>query len=153
MVLPRGGGETVLVVDDEPALRRLATRVLGKHRYCVHTAADANQALVELERLGEIDLLITDMIMPGPSGVELARRARERFGSTRVLLMSGYNDSHFHSDASPLADAQFLQKPFSADSLLERVRAALDRVSGVAPIAAVVPDDAEEVATRPLRNV
>lgn len=153
MVLPRGGGETVLVVDDEPALRRLATRVLGKHGYRVHTASDANQALVELERLGEIDLLITDMIMPGPSGVELARRARERFGSTRVLLMSGYNDSQVQPEASPLVDVQFLQKPFSADSLLERVRVALDRVSGVAPIAAMTPDDADEVASRPMRGV
>lgn len=129
VVLTRGGQETVLVVDDEPALRRLATRVLGKYGYNVYTAADAVKGLAELSRIGNrVDLLLTDMIMPGPSGKDLAHDVRQRCPAVRVLFMSGYSELTTRPEGADAGDVQFLQKPFSADALLEKVRATLDGV-------------------------
>ena len=131
MILARGGNESVLVVDDEPALRRLATRVLGKHGYKVHTAGNATEGLALFDRIGgKVDMLLTDMIMPGIGGEELAEEVRKRCPDVRVLFMTGYSELDTQPTGSDGETPEFLHKPFSADALLDRVRIALDRVSG-----------------------
>ncbi len=127
VVLARGGTETVLVVDDEPALRRLATRVLGRQGYKVCTAPDATQALVELQHVGgRIDLLLTDMIMPGPSGMELAQDVKRLCPTARIMFMTGYSEQTLQPEATGQDELHLLHKPFSAETLLQKVRANLD---------------------------
>ncbi len=124
-----GGDETLLVVEDEPTLRRLAERVLTRAGYRVCTAGDGAAALVLLEAHGDsVDLLLTDVVMPGMSGQQLARKVTERFGDLRVLFMSGYTDGAMVDDGGLLAqDVSLLEKPFREAVLLQAVRAVLDR--------------------------
>ena len=121
------GRETVLIVEDEDILRALEREMLVTHGYRVLVARDAAEAL-ELERRTPepIALLVTDMIMPGRNGRELAEEFRRRRPGTRVLYVSGYaNDTVV--DRGLLEDAAgFLQKPFSADALARKVREGLD---------------------------
>ena len=121
------GTETVLVVEDEPAVLTLSRRALEAHGYVVLAASDAAAAMRIVERHGgTIHLLVTDVVMPGLSGRELADRLTSRRPGIRVLYMSGYpGDAVVHHGALPLGSA-FLQKPFSADGLARKVRDVLD---------------------------
>ncbi len=123
---PSGGTETILVAEDEQAVLDLTRRILGGAGYRVLGARSGELALEQAEshREGKIDLLLTDLVMPGLSGKQLAQKLSERDADTRVLFMSGYFD-----DASFVLDegASFLPKPFSRDELLASVRAALDQ--------------------------
>jgi CheY-like chemotaxis protein len=121
------GTETVLVVEDEPAVLTLSRRALEAHGYVVLAATDAAAAMRILERHGgTIHLLVTDVVMPGLSGRELADRLTSRRPGIRVLYMSGYpGDAVVQHGALPLGSA-FLQKPFSADGLARKVRDVLD---------------------------
>jgi signal transduction histidine kinase/CheY-like chemotaxis protein len=123
-----GGRETLLLVEDEPSLRRLAARVLDHLGYEVLTASDGEDALrVAGERDGCIDLVITDVVMPSMDGHDLARRlARQRPG-TRVLYMSGYTDDAGVRASMADGTIDFLPKPFSPASLARKVREILDR--------------------------
>jgi two-component system, cell cycle sensor histidine kinase and response regulator CckA len=125
--LPRGSGETVLVVEDEPAVRFLAVRVLRAHGYQVLEAADGHQALrLCAEAHPHLDLLLTDMIMPGGiSGPELARRLRAE-AALRVLYMSGYIGGTANLGLELDEGRNFLQKPFTPMSLLACVRTCLE---------------------------
>ncbi|HET8532965.1 MAG TPA: response regulator [Methylomirabilota bacterium] len=118
---------TVLVVEDEEEVRSLTRDVLEMHGYAVLEALDSADAL----RLGEthpgrLDLLITDVVMPRMSGPELARRLRARRPELRVLCMSGYPEG---AQRGVTADAgtwnAWLQKPFSPDGLIAKVRECL----------------------------
>jgi signal transduction histidine kinase/ActR/RegA family two-component response regulator len=121
-----GGRETVLVVEDEDSIRDLIREVLEAEGYGVLLAADAEEAQEVFRRAdGRVDLLLTDVVMPGLNGFELAAILRSVRRELKVLLVSGNR-----SDAAlvrGVADGatQFLQKPFSLDTLLQRVRAAL----------------------------
>jgi len=108
---------TVLLAEDEDGLRALNGRVLEARGYRVLTASNAAEALLLAERQpGPPDLLVTDVVMPGASGRELARRLRDRHPGLKVLYVSGYaEDSRVEDDAS------FLQKPFTPEGLSERV--------------------------------
>jgi PAS domain S-box-containing protein len=118
---------TALVVDDEPSVRDVCAAVLERIGYRVRTASDGRAALELLERRGPVDLLLTDVVMPRLSGIELGRRVAELHPDTVVVHMSG-----FPGDLTGAADGMlFLQKPFTAadlEELLPAPRAAGDDV-------------------------
>jgi CheY-like chemotaxis protein len=117
---------TVLVVEDQPIVRSLIRRILAGVGYEVFSAADGREALeIARQHDGPIDLLLTDVIMPAMTGLELAERFSQVRPAVRTLFMSGYTDGTFGDDDTRMAEIDFLQKPFSADQLLERVQRAL----------------------------
>ena len=124
---PDRGTETILVVEDEPAVLSLSRRALEAQGYVVLAASDASDAMRVVERHGgTIHLLLTDVVMPGLSGRELADRLATRRPGIRVLYMSGYpGDAVVQHGALPHGSA-FLQKPFSPDGLARKVRDVLD---------------------------
>jgi two-component system, cell cycle sensor histidine kinase and response regulator CckA len=128
-----GGTETLLVVEDEPALRRLIDHVLAARGYRV-LAADGGEAAVRLvdEHDGVIDLLITDVVMPAISGPELAERLAHRVPHERVLFVSGYTDDAVLRRGVLASTSHFLGKPFSGAALLAKVREILDAARGSA---------------------
>jgi len=128
-------GETLLLVEDEPALRRAATRVLARSGYRVLTAADGRDALDMLEQEPRVDLIITDVVMPRLGGNELIRELRDRGRQVRVLFTSGYpGRGDEREEMEP--GIPFLTKPWTIPELLRAVRAALD---APAPGAASAP--------------
>ncbi|WP_437517468.1 ATP-binding protein [Sorangium sp. So ce1099] len=124
---PAGGDETVLVVEDDDAVRKLIVEVLERRGYGVVSAASAEEALaaLALEGADAVDLLLTDLVMPGMNGRELAERALALQPRARVLYMSGYADDVF-AGAEPDGERALLQKPFTPDTLAQRVRDLLD---------------------------
>ena len=123
---PAGGGETLLLVEDEAAVRQLVFRVLAGHGYTVLVADSGDEALRLLESRGEpIALLLTDVILPGMSGRELADRLRGRLPGLKVLYMSGYTQNAIVHDGRLDADVAFLEKPFTPEDLVRRVREVL----------------------------
>jgi CheY-like chemotaxis protein len=127
------GHETVLLVEDTEALREMIHRVLVGFGYTVLVASNGAQALSASEKYhGQIDLLLSDVVMPGIGGPELAVRLRMRRPTLRVLLMSGYDE---HSLAfGGVGYASFIAKPFRPDVLSQKVRAVLDSVETTRPV-------------------
>jgi len=119
---PRGRGETVLVVEDADAVRVLTGRLLYAAGYQV---VSVESGAVALERLEAADVLVTDVVMPGMSGVELAVTARERRPDLPVVFVSGYTGDTTVAGSDDPATA-FLAKPFDGDDLLRAVRSTLD---------------------------
>ncbi len=116
---------TVLLVDDEPTVRKVLKRVLERCGFYVLAAADADQALtVAASHAGSIDLLVTDVVMPATDGHALARMLCEQHPELRVLFVSGYPGSDNQLEAMPKS-AEFLHKPFSPGALAEKVAAVL----------------------------
>jgi two-component system, cell cycle sensor histidine kinase and response regulator CckA len=115
--------ETILLVEDEPAVRQLFSQALTRAGYAVYEARNGQEAMKLFDQYGEtIDLVLTDMRMPYMGGAELAHHLRGRRRSLKLLCISGYPgslDSELSSD--------FLAKPFSRDELLNKVREVLDR--------------------------
>jgi PAS domain S-box-containing protein len=128
--LMHGRGETVLVVEDNAALRRVVTRQLGELGYRVLEAENAAAGLRLMER-ENIDLLLTDIVMPGgTNGRELARRARQRWPGIKVVFTSGFSEGRLSGDAGQLAAcAPLLSKPYRKEELANAAREALDRVA------------------------
>ena len=126
------GAGTVLVVEDEPAVRALVGSVLRQRGYTLIEAGSAREAMGILRDFrGPLHLLVTDVIMPEMTGVELARRVVAERPLTPVLYMSGYADDVLrHEHALP--GAAFLQKPFAPETLIERVREMLEMSSSAA---------------------
>ena len=124
---PSRGRETVLVVEDEPLVRRLARRALEEHGYTVLEAADGREAIAELAS-GEhpIGLVLSDLVMPRMSGRELGQEIARRYPGLPVLFMSGYTGEDVRSRGLLEGTAPFVQKPFTADALARRVRTMLD---------------------------
>jgi two-component system cell cycle sensor histidine kinase/response regulator CckA len=121
------GSETILLVEDEAAVRSVAARVLGNQGYTVVQAANGAEALGRLDELeGKVDLILTDVVMPDMGGLELTGRVREQRPDLKVLYMSGYAEG---DKLQPKMNSEhsFLQKPFSAESLTLKVREVLDR--------------------------
>ncbi|HET7249435.1 MAG TPA: PAS domain S-box protein [Gemmatimonadales bacterium] len=121
----RGAG-TVLVVEDEAGVRHLARDVLRRCGYRVLEASDGAEALRLVEQEGSIDLLLTDVVMPGMSGAELALKFRALRPEARVLYASGYADDALDSHGLPAQGVPYLQKPFEPDDLVRRVRELLE---------------------------
>ncbi len=120
-----GGKEVVLLVEDEAGVRELGARFLGALGYSVYPTGDAATALTLLDGHPDIDLLFTDIVLPGPmDGVELAREARRRRPALRVLFTSGYASAAI--DALDALDAPLLDKPYRRENLAQAIRSALD---------------------------
>jgi PAS domain S-box-containing protein len=125
-VVSSGGGETILLVEDEDALRRAGQRILEKLGYKVICAPQGQRGLEILEEKGDtIDLVITDMVMPGLGGRALYDAVKLQRGNIRFLFTSGYAPSG-PGDENPVPDAPFIQKPWTFDELKRKVREVLD---------------------------
>ncbi len=125
-----GGRERVLIVEDEPAIRLVVGRVLSSHGYAVVEAANPAAARALLADAGPpIDLLISDVVMPGGSGPELAAWTRSRWPKLPVLFITGHADEEVLQRGLDLANATVLSKPFTPVDLIAAVRASLDSPS------------------------
>jgi two-component system, cell cycle sensor histidine kinase and response regulator CckA len=122
------GSETLLVVEDEGIVRRVACEVLELLGYRVLDAANAADALsISRSYKGPLDLLVTDVVMPGMGGERLFRRLSQERQETRVLFVSGYSEQSFVSRGILAPGSNFLAKPFTLESLALKVREVLDR--------------------------
>jgi signal transduction histidine kinase/CheY-like chemotaxis protein len=121
------GSEKILLVEDEDAVRSVAARVLLNQGYTVIQARNGQEALALLEDLGEtVDLILTDVVMPDLSGPALAEQLRRRWPGLKLVYMSGYAlGDKLLPDTDEIADS-FLEKPFSSESLIQKVREVLD---------------------------
>jgi len=119
------GSEAILLVEDDPALRDLFSAVLGRCGYEVSIAVNGSEALAAVEgHAGRFALVVSDVMMPGMSGLELARRLRAEGESVPILMLSGYGEADLASVAG-LAVA-FAEKPLPPSVLARRVRELLD---------------------------
>lgn len=125
--VPDPGGETILLVENEPLIRELSRDMLERQGYRVILASNAKEAEQLSGRAGNFDMLITDAVMPNISGPELARRLRAAHPGLKALFISGYADEPAVRDDSGGEGAAFLQRPFSADSLGRKIRQMLHR--------------------------
>jgi signal transduction histidine kinase len=124
------GSETILLVDDDPGIRELLRRALKSHGYDVLTAADGAQALaVAGSHVGDLDMLITDVVMPRMGGPELASHLTTTYPPLVVLYITGYADRREWTPEVSQAGRAYLQKPFAPSVLLRKVRKLLDVTS------------------------
>ncbi|MGD0428600.1 MAG: PAS domain S-box protein [Candidatus Acidiferrales bacterium] len=131
------GAETILLVEDADALRKLTHMLLEQHGYRVLVAENGAAALQLIEQKPErINLLLSDVIMPGLNGRALAERLQLRQPGLKVLYMSGYTDDAIVDHGVLAAGTHLLHKPFSEESLIHKVREVLDADTAVPPIAA-----------------
>jgi CheY-like chemotaxis protein len=125
---PLVGTETILVVDDEEALREVTRRILTRNGYTVVTASSGAQAMeIAASHVGPIDLLLTDVIMPTMQGPTVANEVRKLRPGIRVLFMSGHAQPVLEAEAVLGTEFLLVEKPFDQAILLENVRTVLDR--------------------------
>jgi len=123
LVMPASPRETILLVEDEPAVRKLFARALVREGYSVFEARNGQEAMRLFDQHGDsIDMLLTDMRMPYMGGAELAHHLRGRRRTLKLLCISGYPGNLDTELAT-----EFLSKPFSRDVLLKKVREVLDK--------------------------
>ncbi len=121
-------GGTLMVVEDDTSVREMTTIVLRRAGYGVHPVAGGGEAMQRLEELGApIDVLVTDVVMPGMSGIELAERVLDRYPTTGVVLLSGYTAETLDLERVVRRGGIFLTKPVPADDLLAAVASAAER--------------------------
>ena len=133
----RGGQETILVAEDDPAVRALAIRVLSEAGYTTLSAADGGEALaLAAEHTGTIELALLDVVMPQQSGWAVRNRLLATRPGVKVLFASGYSDDALHTGFVKQEGVHLLRKPYRSEQLLRAVRAALDvpaaRAAGLA---------------------
>jgi PAS domain S-box-containing protein len=122
------GTETILLVEDEPAVRAVARQILTRHGYSVIEAHDGQAALTLVDATRpSIDLVLTDLVMPGMSGRNLADNLVRRFPKLRILYMSGYTDDAIVRHGMLESGLAYLQKPFRPDALVQKVWEVLKR--------------------------
>jgi CheY-like chemotaxis protein len=128
-VRPRSGQQqTILVVEDESAVRRMAVRMLESLGYQTVEADTAATALAVLEATPQVAALFTDVVLPGPlNGVGLARQAVQRRPDLKVLFTSGYTEAHLSRFSDRPAGSDLLDKPYRKAQLAEKLHALLDR--------------------------
>jgi DNA-binding response OmpR family regulator len=126
--VPSHGNETILLTEDEPAVRALARHALQMHGYSVLEASQSDEALRAAgDYKGTIHLLVTDVVMPGMSGRQLAEHLALIRPGLKVLYLSGYTDDAVIRHGVLRAEAAFLQKPFAPSALAAKVREVLDQ--------------------------
>jgi CheY-like chemotaxis protein len=126
-----GSGDTILLVEDEPSVRSTVRRLLERHGYQVLEAANGHDALSLVASRGlEIRLVVSDMVMPGMGGMELASRLRAISPKIPVLLMTGYTEEAIARTGERPHDELIIEKPFSQHALLEKVRGAVASTPG-----------------------
>jgi CheY-like chemotaxis protein len=124
---PAGGTETILVVEDSETVRGLICAILSQAGYTVLAAGDPTEALATCDRCGpSIDLVLTDVMMPVMTGIELVNRLSITFPTMKVIYVSGFTGETVVDEGLLDERGAFLQKPFSPDSLLATVRGVLD---------------------------
>jgi CheY-like chemotaxis protein len=121
-----GGGETILVVEDEPAMLEVTRRILARNGYQVLVAAGGSQAVALAEHhAGAIDVLLTDVVMPEMLGKDVAERVAALRPSIRILFMSGYAQPVIGSMGDLAGGREIIDKPFTEIALLERLKSVL----------------------------
>jgi PAS domain S-box-containing protein len=121
--------QTVLLVEDEDELRDLTKRLLERQGYGVLVAATADEALQMFDRHAAIDVLLTDVVMPGTSGPELTRALVDRRSELKVIYMSGYTEDAIVHHGVLKPGVAFIHKPFTSDALGRKIREVLNRPS------------------------
>ena len=124
---PHPGAETVLVVEDADGLRELIRRLLQRQGYTVLVAGNADEAFQLFEQNPSIEVVLTDVVMPGASGPELTSRLVERRPGLKVIYMSGYTDETIAQHGVLKPGIAFLAKPFTSEALGRKIREVLDR--------------------------
>jgi CheY-like chemotaxis protein len=126
-----GGSESILLVEDDPALRLVAERLFKRHGYRVLTAVDGAEGL-ELYRVhgAEIALVVTDLIMPKAGGFDVYEGIRRQSRTTKVLFTSGYPTPNYRKSVAGDDNVAFVTKPWTVSDMLAQVRALLDRTAG-----------------------
>ena len=124
---PNGGKETILVAEDEEAVRRFVERVLTGAGYQVRSAPDGAAAMDLAEQLPQLHLLVTDVVMPGINGIQLAAHLTRSRPNLPVIYASGYSEEGIPESGGGNLKAWYLPKPFTAEKLLKHVREALDQ--------------------------
>jgi CheY-like chemotaxis protein len=121
------GRQTVLVVEDAEGLRELTKRLLTRHGYTVLLASDADEAMRLFDQHAAIDVLLTDVVMPGASGPDLTKRLVDRRHGLKVIYMSGYTEEAIvhHGVLNP--GVAFLHKPFTSETLGRKLREVLEQ--------------------------
>jgi CheY-like chemotaxis protein len=121
----------ILLVEDEAATGRLVRVMLERAGYAVEVADGGEEALALLTETGAaFDLMLSDVVMPGMDGVELVRRVHEQWPALPVLMTSGYPIDFLSEHGSAPVDSDLIQKPFSSQDLVQRVRRAIARAPG-----------------------
>lgn len=119
--------ETILVVEDEECVRQVAREILELEGYSVLTAAHPHEALERYEQYkGTVDLLLTDIVMPGMDGHDLAERLAQKQPSIKSIFMSGYTENTFFRRGVPDLQRVYLQKPFTLQALVNKVHQVLE---------------------------
>ena len=126
----QAGKEKILLVEDEEMVREFALRALSRAGYSIVVAKDAESAKREFTETEGFSMLLTDVVLPGQSGYELAQEIWKKNPSFKVLLMSGYSAQTMNRLGIDVSDINLLKKPFTLRSLLERVRKTLDGLDG-----------------------
>jgi signal transduction histidine kinase/CheY-like chemotaxis protein len=145
------GTETILIVEDEEALRKVAARTLDKAGYKVLTAGDGTEALLKSEQYADhIDLVVTDVVMPGIGGRTLSQEFSKRRPTTKILYMSGYTDDTIVYHGVLEAGTHFLGKPFTEADLSRKIREVLDSGSPDPTDASQKADQANAEQNTPL---
>ena len=126
-IAPRGGSETILLVEDEAVVRGLARRILEQAGYSVVEASRGDEALrFCAEHAAELDLLLTDVVMPEMSGKQLADQLKSQYPELKMVFMSGYTDDSIVHHGVLDSGVEFIQKPFTPAALVRKVRDVLD---------------------------
>jgi signal transduction histidine kinase len=123
------GEETIMLVEDEPAVRQIVTELLEQQGYTVVTAVNGEDALrfLESDRVpADLDLLLTDIVMPRLTGTALAEKVKTRYTDVKVIFMSGYADESLVKRGALEAGMAFIQKPFTLEMLARKIRQVLD---------------------------
>ena len=122
-----GGTETILLVEDDEKVREVLSQLMQSHGYRVLEVADANQAIVICRgSIARVHLMLSDVVMPGMNGLDLAMMAIRERPDLKVVLMSGYSDSNIMDQIASRNDLVFLPKPIPDDQLLRKLREVLD---------------------------